>query len=84
MDLTPRGAEPRPPQPLAGSTNKFAAIVRQVQAAMVAYGYYKGPIDGVVGADMREALTRMQTDYGLKATGTITPQTLDALRIVAQ
>ncbi len=51
--------------------------------AMLAFGYYSGPVNGIVGAETRDALTRLQTDYGLKATGTITPQTLNALRIVA-
>ena len=31
-----------------------------------------------------EALTKLQADYRLKATGTITPETLDALRITAR
>lgn len=68
---------------LPGNTDRFAAIVKQVQMAMLAFGYYSGPINGTVSQDTRDALTRLQTDYGLKPTGTITPQTLDALRIRA-
>ncbi|MEP7453446.1 peptidoglycan-binding protein [Phyllobacterium sp. SB3] len=33
---------------------------------------------------MRESLRKMQEDYGLKVTATITPQTLDALKVVAR
>lgn len=36
------------------------------------------------GYSTRTALMSMQMDYGLKATGTITPQSLDALRIVVE
>ena len=56
----------------------------QVQLALISYGYYTGPVDGVVDPTMRTALGRMQAEWGLKVTGTITPQVLDALKIVAQ
>lgn len=74
---------PASPAVLPGNSNRFAEIVKQVQLGMLAFGYYNGPINGIVSPDTRDALTRLQTDYGLKATGTITPQTLDALRIKA-
>lgn len=51
---------------------------------LMAYGYYDGPPDGIVGPKTRDALNRFQTDYGLKVTGTITPEVLDAFRIVAR
>ncbi len=51
---------------------------------MVAFGFFKGEINGVVDGGTREALTKLQSDYRLKATGTITPETLDALRILAR
>ncbi|WP_410010398.1 peptidoglycan-binding domain-containing protein [Phyllobacterium sp. A18/5-2] len=44
----------------------------------------RDPIDGVLGNDSRASLRKLQEDYGLKVTGTITPQTLDALKIVAR
>ena len=69
---------------LPGNTNKFREIVKQVQLALVSYGYYQGSIDGIVSNDMRASLSRMQFDYDLKVTGTITPQILDTLHIVAQ
>ncbi|WP_246679039.1 peptidoglycan-binding domain-containing protein [Mesorhizobium sp. B1-1-3] len=47
---------------------------------MLAFGYYNGKLDGIFRPEMRASLTKLQTDYGLKVTGTITPETLDALR----
>ncbi|MBA8906470.1 peptidoglycan hydrolase-like protein with peptidoglycan-binding domain [Aminobacter ciceronei] len=55
-----------------------------MQFAMLAFGYYNGELDGVMGPDMRAGLQRMQADYKLKVTGTITPETLDALKIEAR
>jgi hypothetical protein len=45
--------------------------------------YYSGVVDGVISKDMRASLSRMQFDYDLKITGTITPQVLDTLKIIA-
>ena len=72
------------PQTLRGGTERFTSIVRRVQLGLLAYGYYEGAIDGVVGASMKASLRRFQTDFKLPVTGTITPQTLDALRITAE
>jgi His-Xaa-Ser repeat protein HxsA len=69
---------------LPGSTAKFTNIVLQVQTALYAYGYYAGPLTGVVDALTKAALLDMQAQFGLPATGTITPDTLDALSITAQ
>jgi His-Xaa-Ser repeat protein HxsA len=63
------------------SESGFVAIVHQVQSGLKAYGYYDGPIDDQVGPGTRAALLRMQADYGLKQTGTITPEVLQALNI---
>lgn len=73
-----------PAKVLPGNSDKFKRIVMQVQTALAAFGYYSGTIDGRVGPSTRTALSAMQSDYGLKITGTVTPQTLDALRIVAE
>ena len=59
-------------------------IVRRVQIGLQAYGYYNGTIDGVVGQETRAALTRFQTDYNFKITGTVTPEVLDAFKITAE
>jgi His-Xaa-Ser repeat protein HxsA len=73
-----------PLKTLPGNTDKFKEVVKQVQLAMLAYGYYSGDIDGLLGPTMKTGLQRLQGDYGLKVTGTITPETLDALRISAK
>lgn len=72
------------PRAVAPSSAQISSVVRQVQIALLARGYYRGTIDGVVGRETRAALTRFQTDNGFDVTGTITPETLDALGIAAQ
>lgn len=73
-----------PPSPLPGNTNKFKQIVMEVQMALLAYGYYTGAIDGVVGPETRTAISKLQSDYKLKITGTVTPEVLDALHVTAR
>jgi His-Xaa-Ser repeat protein HxsA len=59
----------------------FIAIVKKVQLGLKSFGYYQGAIDGDVGSDTRAALTKLQNDYNLKVTGTITPEVLKALSV---
>jgi len=42
-------------------------------------GYYRGPIDGVMGEGTRKAISRFQRDSGLRVTGSLTGPTLSAL-----
>lgn len=83
-----QGTAYAPSQPsatvLPGNTNKFQEIVRQVQTALYTYGYYGGAIDGLVGPKTRDAISKMQADYSLKVTGTITPEVLNALGVAAR
>ena len=79
----PPPVAPLPVVTLPGNSNKFKEIVKQVQLTLVSYGYYSGAVDGVISKDMRASLSRMQFDYDLKITGTITPQVLDTLKIIA-
>jgi His-Xaa-Ser repeat protein HxsA len=72
-----------PLKTLPGSSNKFTDIVVQVQTALIAWGYYSGPITGVVDAATKTALVGLQRDWNLNQTGTITPQVLTSLKIVA-
>jgi His-Xaa-Ser repeat protein HxsA len=81
--VLPRSPSTAPQQTLPGNSKKFAEIVRRVQAALYAQGYYTGPLDGAVGPDTRAALSKFQRDHGLPVTGTITPETLNALRVAA-
>jgi His-Xaa-Ser repeat protein HxsA len=69
---------------LPGNSSKFFDIVRQVQTALYAFGFYSGAIDGVVGPQTKTAISAMQAQYGLPITGTITPDVLDALNIEAK
>ena len=59
-------------------------VVAQVQAGLHSWGYYEGPIDGVVEPGTNTALRGLQTDWRLKGTGTITPEVLDTLGILAR
>lgn len=69
---------------LPGNTNAFIEIAKQVQLALYSWGYYSGEIDGIVGPATRTAISALQSDWGLNVTGTITPEVLDALKIVAE
>lgn len=60
----------------------FDPLTQQVQEALDAYGYYSGPIDGIVGPMTHDALEHFQRDHGLSVTGTITPEVLDRVGIV--
>lgn len=84
----PTSILPSPPaaaaKVLPGNSATFQRIAIQVQTALKAYGYYNGAIDGIIGAGSKSALSRFQTDYGLKVTGTITPEVLDAFGIAAR
>jgi len=69
---------------LSGRSQRFAAIVRRVQIALMARGFFNATITGTVGPATRAALRAFQTSAGLAVTGTITPQTLDALMIASE
>ncbi|MHB0952504.1 MAG: His-Xaa-Ser repeat protein HxsA [Allorhizobium sp.] len=85
----PNSAFPAAPSPavplktLPGNTDKFRQIAMQVQTALTIYGYYTGAVDGLIGPESKVAISKMQQDYGLKVTGTITPEVLDAFKIIA-
>jgi His-Xaa-Ser repeat protein HxsA len=68
---------------LSGRSHRFTAIVRRVQIALLAQGYFEGAINGTVGPAMRAAIRRFQQARGLTRTGTITPALLDALMIAS-
>lgn len=80
--VAPQAAPIAPPNTAAlQAAEKFKDTVKVLQLALQVYGYYTGSIDGVVGPDTRVAISKMQADYGLKVTGTVTPETLNALKI---
>lgn len=81
---TPLYTAPTTPRVLPGNSAKFTEIATKVQLALRAYGYYDGPIDGIIGKGAKEALRNYQAAYSLKVTGTVTPEVLDSLNIVAK
>lgn len=72
------------PVPLPGNSDKFYQIAFKVQLALSLYGYYTGKVDGVIGPQTIAALSKFQSEWGLTVTGTITPEVLDAMGIVAE
>ncbi|HJT46059.1 MAG TPA: peptidoglycan-binding domain-containing protein [Chthoniobacterales bacterium] len=64
-----------------GYANQQSAnsTVAAVQDRLVRDGFYSGQIDGVLGPETRHALVRFQTKRGLRISGELTTETLDAL-----
>jgi Putative peptidoglycan binding domain len=53
--------------------------VTAVQTQLSQQGYYGGPIDGLFGPTTRDAVARYQAKQNLTVTGSLTPDTLQAL-----
>jgi hypothetical protein len=54
-------------------------IMVNVQVALRDWGYYAGPVDGVIGTQTRAALAAFQADNGLAITSTVDRPTLQTL-----
>lgn len=52
---------------------------KQIQMALKNAGFYKGPIDGNIGAKTRQAIKEFQTANGLKADGIVGRRTWEKL-----
>jgi hypothetical protein len=62
------------------SSEQYAdSTVAAVQQRLAQQGYYRGEIDGVCGPETRRAVTRYQSDHGLRVTGSLNTDTLHAL-----
>jgi hypothetical protein len=62
------------------SSDEYAdSTVSTAQAQLSSQGYYRGKIDGVYGAATRRAVMRYQRDHGLRVTGSLNTDTLQAL-----
>ena len=48
------------------------AYVGALQRDLKRLGYYCGPIDGVFSSDVSEAIARLQKNYSMRVTGTLT------------
>lgn len=55
------------------------ALAAEVQAALARRGYYRGPIDGIIGTGKRRALRAYQHDRDLPVSARIDRNTLYAL-----
>lgn len=53
-----------------------------VQRELARHGYYRGRIDGVIGADTRRAIWGFQRDRRLPASGWIDGRLLRTLRLI--
>jgi len=56
----------------------------RVQTELFFLGYFTGDVDGMVGPETRAAIAKLQSDRKLKVTGSITPEVLNVLGIVAE
>lgn len=56
------------------------SFVRLTQRLLADKGLYTGKIDGIAGTNTRAAITAFQKAAGLPVTGTVTADTLDALK----
>ena len=67
-------------QGVYGSSDQSAdSTVATVQEQLAQQGYYRGEIDGIFGAETRRAVLRYQSDHGLRVTGNLNADTLQAL-----
>jgi len=79
---TPREAPPpaRPQTPAPEPINE-GMTVYELQDRLSALGYKPGTVDGVLGPRTVDALKKFQGDKNLPVTGTITAETIRALRV---
>lgn len=55
------------------------AYVGALQTALRRLGYYCGEVDGIFGPDVSEAIARLQKNYSMRVTGTLTTPVRRAL-----
>ena len=60
-----------------------ATQIRAAQAELARRGFNPGPVDGVLGQRTAGAISAFQRAQRLPATGTLTPETLSALRVTS-
>jgi len=69
--------------PSATRATTFTLIVyepEETQYLLGALGFYSGPIDGIVGPQMLDAMRKAQKAFGLERTGKATPELLTRMR----
>lgn len=55
-----------------------------VQTVLAQQGYYRGPIDGVIGPSTSQAIRNYQRDHQLTPTGTINPALAASMGLAGQ
>lgn len=55
------------------------AYVGSLQTALTRLGYYCGPVDGVFSPEVSYAIARLQKNYSMRVTGTLTTPVRRAL-----
>jgi len=55
--------------------------VGSMQAALRRLGYYCGPVDGVFTPEVADAIARLQKNYSMRVTGTLTEPVRRALHM---
>ncbi len=63
-------------------SHRYHRTEMQAQLRLRQLGYYRGPIDGIIGRGTRYAIVRFQRDYRLPVTGRLDHRTLRALRVI--
>ncbi|WP_026486616.1 peptidoglycan-binding domain-containing protein [Caldanaerobius polysaccharolyticus] len=53
--------------------------VMQLQLILQSLGYDPGPIDGIFGPRTKNAVMRLQRDYGIRVDGIVGPETLNVI-----
>jgi hypothetical protein len=56
-----------------------SAATKALQAALARHGYYRGPIDGALGPETRNAIRSFQAHQGLPVTGQVDGRLIRAL-----
>ena len=57
------------------------AYVGSMQTALRRMGYYCGPVDGVFTPEVADAIARLQRNYSMRVTGTLTDPVRRALHM---
>lgn len=63
---------------------KFDPVVEAVQRELMSAGYYKGPVDGVIGRKTRQAIAAYQQAMGLEPDGKPTGDLAEHIRFTRE
>ena len=71
------------PTATAGSSQANSREVKKAQAELQREGFYRGPIDGIVGPETRQALAAYQAREGLQQTARLDRETMERMNLAA-